>query len=232
MAGPLLPLAIAALVAGTGAQYAGNRRRAKATARDYEWFANRARERSAEANDRFEGQLDLQREDPNAQVEEVADDKVGRVEDLIDENSQYFDTSLPGQDRAPRIVQAEAARSLGDELARSRAKLEALAKLEGYGQRSFDRGTELNRELPYFENVGIFARGDRDVLGAKLAASQNKGAGMRTLGDLLVAAGQMGLMAGGGPAGTTTVGTSSGAGAALPTNAYGQTLPQYGVRVG
>lgn len=231
MAVPLLPLAIAALVAGTGAQYAGNRRRAKATARNYEWFANRARERSAEANERFEGQLDLQREDPNAQVEAVADDKVGRVEDLIDETSQYFDTSLPGQDRAPQIVQAEAARSLGDELARSRAKLEALARIEGYGQRSFDRGTELNRELPYFENIGIFARGDRDVLGAKLAASQNKGAGMRTLGDLLVAAGQMGLMANGGL--MKTIPTPDGSTAALAQGGRQlNRMPQYGVRVG
>lgn len=211
MAIPLLAYAIAALVAGTAANVAGQRKQSKAIARANQTFADRLRARSQEATGIFEGQLAKQNEDALEQVAQNATDKERRVEDLVESDPPLYDPVGSGEtSRLPKVIQGQASHDLARELAKAKAKIAADARLEGFSTRTFDRGLQLRRSAPELGNIGLFAQGDRNMFGADLARAQGKGSGMMTLGDLLTAAGSIMMMgAGAGAAGAGKVAGSA-----------------------
>lgn len=207
MAVNLLPLAIAALVAGSGAQWYGQRRQNQAMASAMDQHARRAERRSAEAQSLFERTLGEQGIETQQQmIDDAARDKVGRVSDLTEREAAFVDPLLPGQDRAPKVVREQASRDLADQLARARAQIGALARLEGFSTRAFDRGLQLDRVRPEFGNIGLFARGDRNILDADMHAAQFRGGNARLLGDLLTSVGGAMLMGGLGSTGLSNAG--------------------------
>lgn len=200
MAYNLLPWAIAALVAGTGAQMRANQQQRRALSQAYDNYAARTARRAAEASQLFEkslGEQDI--ENQQARIDEAAAEKVQRVDDLVKRES-YIDPLLPGQDRAPKVIKSQAAASLADEIARARAQIAALAKLEGFSTRTFDRGLELDHVKPLFGNIGLFSQGDQNIFQAESLGAQHKGQNLRLIGDLLVGLGALGLGAWGGAA--------------------------------
>lgn len=211
MAYNLIPMFIAALAAGATAQYQGNKRARKAQERAYSDYASRTDKRTDEAKAIFEkslGEQDVKKQ--QARVDEAATAKTARVDDLVARESSYIDPMLPGQDRAPKVIKQQASRALGDELARARAQIAAIAKLEGFSTRTFDRGLELDHVKPQLGNLSLFAQGDRNIFEARSAVAANKGANLRMLGDILIGIGAMGLGgAMGGAAGAGAGGASS-----------------------
>lgn len=223
----LIPLAIAAIVAGTAANMEGQRRRRSAENRAARDYAERLQGRSKEAQAIFErsiGDQDVERS--NAAIEGATQAKIERVDNLRESESGFIDPMLAGQSRAPKVIQNTVSKSLADELAKARAQIGALAKLEGFSTRTFDRGLELDAAKPLFRNIALFAEGDRNVYGAKHAAAQRKGEGWRLAGDLLTGIG--GVLGGGW-------GTAAAAGSKAyttymdtPTQMQDVVVPYYG----
>jgi hypothetical protein len=209
MAIPLLALAIGALAGGTALQASAARSRDKADAAALRRYANKNKARSAEAQAQFEKSLTEQNaEKQTEQIDQKADQKVSRVDNMIEALAPTFDPLLPGADRAPKVVQATNAKSLAEGLARARANLKATATLEGFSGRTFDRGLQLNRNQDLYRQQAIFDRGDRDVMEAERAAAQFKGGNKALLGDLLTMIGMIGLGGAGGAGSTVSAGAA------------------------
>lgn len=213
----LIPLAIAALVAGTGANAVANRQVRRAQERAYDNYARRSDQRTNEAKSIFErslGEQDVGKQ--TAKIDEAANAKVQRVDELTRTNSDYIDPLLPGQDRAPKVIGKQASRSLAEELAKARAQIGALAKLEGFSTRTFDRGLELSHVKPELGNLGLFAQGDRNILQAQMQSAAGKGQNLRLVGDILTGLGQVGLLGAG-----AGVGAGAGAGGVISSTSGG-----------
>lgn len=203
-------IALAALAAGTAAQVTGQRKVQRAQRRASAQYATDMDKREADARGLFEralGQQDAGGQ--QAAIASAAADKVQRVDNLVQGNEAYVNPALPGQDKAPAVIKSQISSKLADELARARAQIAAAAQIEGYSTRTFDRGLQLGRVKPELGNIGLFAQGDQNVYNARMAAAPGKGATWSTIGDLLTAAGQIGLLAGG--PGASVVGKGAGA---------------------
>ncbi|MCE7901241.1 MAG: hypothetical protein DYH20_00975 [Gammaproteobacteria bacterium PRO9] len=196
----MLAAAIAALVAGTAANAKAQRQVRSAQRSAYNAYADRTDKRTAEAQGLFDDSLKKQDVDvQQAAVDAAAKAKTDRVGDLISQQN-YVTPTLPGQNKAPQVIQSAVSTDLASELARARAQIGAIAKLEGFSTRTFDRGLELDHVKPQFRNIGLFSQGDRNIFDAQSAEAQHAGDNMAMLGDVLTSLGQIGLMAYGGGA--------------------------------
>jgi hypothetical protein len=226
MAGPTAPLviALALLAAGTAANIKAQRKVAKAQLRAFERFSRRSDKRTDEASAIFSKSAEQQRVDNQMDVaNKAAAAKVGRVEDLI-ATQGFVDPMLPGRSRAPAVIKSQASASLADELARARAQIGALAQLEGFSTRSFERGLELDRVKPELGNLQLFAQGDRNIYEADQVAASHKGDKLALAGDLMTAIGSI-MMGGSGAA----LGTASKLGtSAMDSPSVGSTASRSG----
>lgn len=151
-------------------------------------YADSMRRYSDESNDLF--QESLAKSDIDRTQETIDDATARRVQDYTDFTStDTFDPIIPGQDNAPRVVGADAARQLGDELRRAEDRIRAQARLYGFGDRNLGRGIELQRTNELQQNLGLYGRGARLARDARVgAADANSGS---LLGDLLVGGGMI-----------------------------------------
>lgn len=223
-----LALGIAALVGGTGFQVSARNQQRRAARTASNKFAAKSKQRSDEANAIF--QKSLADQDATKQQEAIdaaRDEKLTRVEDLFTREAANYDPLLPGQERAPTVVKEEGAKQLSDGLARARARLAAVAQLEGFGSRTFDRKLQLQDNASLLGNIGLFARGDRDVFDTDMFAAQQQGGNKALIGDLLVTLGQIGLTSGlsGGASSVVGRGAAGGTGAGMGTVQSASRMP-------
>jgi len=149
-------------------------------------FADQQRRYSDESNQLFQESLERSNID---RTQETMDEAAGRrVQDYTDfAATDTFDPIIPGQENAPRVVGADAARQLGDELRRVEDRIRAQARLYGFGDRNLGRGIELQRTNEQQQNLGLYSRGARLARDARAAAADANGGSL--LGDLLVGGG-------------------------------------------
>lgn len=237
MAWQVLPWAIAALVAGTAANQYSKRQVRNAQQDAWRDYSKRNAKRTEESTDLWEASMaeqDVANQQEN--IDKRAADKIQRVTDTIAGEEAYYDPLLPGQDRAPAVIQGEVQGKLSDELAKARARLGAMATLEGFSGRTFDRGFQMSRDNELMRNIGIFSQGDQNIFDWDMMNAAHKGDTAATIGDVLTAIGQAGLMAYGAGFSTlganaatasTAAGTSAAGGAGSAPNLIGR-LPTIG----
>lgn len=198
MAFPLVALAIGSLLAGTAAQMKARHDVKSDQEKAYRQYARRTDKRTAEATGIWKGQMAKQAESAGADtIGALAQQKLDRMGDLQESESQYYDPILQGQDRAPTVVKSEIARSLSDELAKARSQIKAEATLEGFSSRAFDRGIDISRANADLGNLGLFAQGDQNIYEYDMNKAAHAGDNWAMVGDVLSALGQIGLLGAG-----------------------------------
>lgn len=195
---PLTIAGIASLLIGTQQQTQANRKVDRSNAAALTRYRDKKRVQSDEARALFERRLGEQDVDNQQSIiDEQAAGKVARVDTLDRAATAETDPMLPGSDRAPRVVKEQNAQEMASAVAKARARLKAMATLEGFSGRTFDRGLQFNRDADLYRTQANFDRGDQSVLQAEQFAAQNAGNSNRMIGDVLTTLGQIGLMAGG-----------------------------------
>ena len=196
---PLTIAGIASLLIGTQQQARAGQKVDRANAQALRNYGDKKRVQSEEARALFERRLAEQDVGNQQQVIDTqAADKVARVDALDQAATAETDPLLPGSDRAPRVVKEQNAQALASAVAQARARLKAMATLEGFSGRTFDRGLQFGQDADLFRTQASFDRGDRGVLQSEQMAASQAGNRNAMIGDVLTTLGQIGLMAGGG----------------------------------
>lgn len=198
MCDPLSIAAAVATVAGSAAQAAGARKAERA--RDQAIAAERLRQ------DEFGRRSEIQFGDALAEhTRDRQDEKIG---DAVARRQQAFDRATerrpsadrtPGSSRAPAVIQSETKSQNARAERRSAGEGAAQASLGSWADLLLSGAQARQRAGDQVNAINSFRRGSLDVLPLEVQAAGRKGRGLRTLGDLLVAGGQIAGMAGGIP---------------------------------
>lgn len=177
---------------------------------------NRAADAIATAN-RLESdrqdRLDNQAFQINAEATERFDDFGSQKEETSAQLADFFKEAAqaapPTEAAAPKttsnlVVNADA-RASEAASQKNDSRAEALGDVRALGSLLGDFGRQGQRDASELNLIGAFKRGSASVLPAELAAAQQKGAGLRTLGDLLSIGAGFTM-----PGALTAAGTASG----------------------
>lgn len=214
------PLTIVGAVLTGASAVANNAAQSKVQkARDDAMAAERIRQKG------FDREADAVNARSQGQYEDYDTKQDARGKELGD----YFQeqTSAPTDDGGPAVLPQSASNITvqAENKARTSAKKftdkqgAALGDLRSFGDLMGELGRGTARDAGYIGQIGGFKKGSSAVLPYELEAANSKGAGMKTLGDILGGVGKLGVSAGlsgvspfGSPAVTNfTPGTANGA---------------------
>lgn len=179
-----LPLIIPALFAAgsAAANYAGNR--AAERARDDALEAERIRQR--QFDDQSFALADRSRqqfEGFGEQQEQRSDDLAAMFRETVDARPTAPAPEMP---QSSNVAVSKRNAAAGEQAeARTADRGQSLADFRAFGDLFGDMSRGQNRIAQQVDQIGRFKRGSQSVLPMELDAAAERGAGMRTLGDVL-----------------------------------------------
>lgn len=193
----LLYASLAATAAGTAASIDSQRKTRKASERAASADLLRKQTTAKEAKQIFDTELEASNVgDAQADADAAAALQLQETKNLIDRPAADtgFTTSgeAPAMVAASPVVKEAAARSLADELSKVEGQMRARSTLQGYNQRTMDRGMRFGRANDQMALLGNFNRGWDQVANTEQQMAKFAGAKQAMLGDLLTGVGSMG----------------------------------------
>ncbi|CAB4120906.1 hypothetical protein UFOVP4_4 [uncultured Caudovirales phage] len=208
------PISIAAAltVAGTAANYAGNKQAERASLSAFNTEQRIQKQKTAEQDLALDNSNNTTKKllDPNAQADAVNARKEAFIAAL--NTRPAGQDYLPGQEGAPTIVADAAAKASADQRSYSEQQAGALANMQGFGDQMFGTNIAVGRNGQMIGQLGKDKFNSANVLDSELRAASYKGQDLRNIGTL---AQQIGLSMLAGGAGSA----ASGAGGKILSSA-------------
>lgn len=187
-----LALAIAAMVAGSAMQSAGQAKAERASLNTFNRERNRQRAFEGEQNQRFEDSLESTRRITDADaMAEAAAAREAALTTGIKSAGPAAEGYLPGSSSANPIVAAASEQAGAASDAQTGQLAKALASLGGTTDLMQQNDIRIHRNSQAIDQAGGFKRGSLGVLQAEMDAAKMKGGTLRTLGGLAKTIGQM-----------------------------------------
>ncbi len=206
------------MLAGTAAQRIGQSRSESAARNAYALQASRQDDLANQSRAIFQNSVEkMSPETVKAEMEKAAAERRAAYEKSVGDTPVAVPTQAT-TGAAPRILNnASRAESVSRDNYVS-GLADALARLNAHGDAMQTAGIEINKNRLSQGVVADASKGWANLLPIELQAAQQKGAGAKMIGDLLVGAGQIGLgYAGGlgGAAGSSAANIITGAGKSI-----------------
>ncbi len=212
-------LAVGAAGSGVNAYETNRTQKAMTNARNAATAAELERQRAFQATSGAEFDKAVGNFSADNQAQRLTNEQT-RVGDAFQQNAPTAEmVGSIGTTGAPRVVQAEETRTLGDSFTKGAQRNQNAAKLAGWDQRAFGNKLDLNQSGRNIDLTSDFAKTSAAVGGLEQnAAYKNAFRPNSGIGDLLSFAGQVG-------------GYQAGKGMKLPIGGPGNAMPAYNPNV-